>query len=117
MFKHLKILRPQQWYKNLLIYLPLIFGKQLLDFNNFLTITLGFISLCLISSANYIINDIIDLKKDKQHPEKSKRSLASGKVSIREAVFLALLSLIISFIMAVNLSFYFLLSIVSIFTL
>lgn len=117
MKNYIKLLRIQQWYKNLLIYLPLIFGKQLFNVDSLLTVTLGFISLCFISSANYIINDISDLKKDKLHPEKSKRPLASGKITIKEAIFFALLSLILSLIIAINLPFYFLLSVASMFIL
>ncbi len=114
---YLKLLRPQQWYKNLLIYLPLIFGRQLLNIDSIMLVTIGFISLCFISSANYIINDIVDLKKDKHHPEKSKRPLASGKISIKEAIFFASLALIISFVVAIKLPFYFLLSVISLFVL
>lgn len=114
---YINLLRPQQWYKNLLIYLPLIFGKGLFNINGLLIVTVGFIGLCFISSANYIINDIIDLKKDKGHPEKSKRPLASGKVTIKGAIFFVLLSLGISLIIAINLPFYFFLSVVSIFVL
>jgi len=114
---YIKLLRIQQWYKNLLIYLPLIFGGQLFNIDSLLNITMGFVSLCFISSANYIINDIVDLKNDKRHPEKSKRPLASGKITIKEAIFFALLSLVFSLAIALNLPFYFLLSVITIFML
>src|SRR3989338_1399472 len=117
MKNYIRLLRIQQWYKNLLIYLPLIFGGQLFNIDSLLNITLGFVSLCFISSANYIINDIVDLKNDKLHPEKSKRPLASGKIAIKEAIFFALLSLVFSLAIALNLPFYFLLSVITIFML
>ncbi len=86
----IKLCRPWQWYKNLLIYLALIFTSQLFVERGLVIVTLGFASLCLVSSSNYVINDIIDRKADKHHPEKKKRPLASGKVKVWEASVLAI---------------------------
>jgi 4-hydroxybenzoate polyprenyltransferase len=83
MIAYIKILRIQQWYKNLFIFLPIIFNGILLSHEKGLIATeIGFISLCLISSAGYIINDIFDRKHDKVHPEKRGRPIASGKISV-----------------------------------
>lgn len=87
----LKLLRPGQWYKNLLIFIPLIFAGRLLERDLWPILIIGFIVLCLISSISYIINDIIDLEADKRHPKKRKRVLPSGKVKKREAAVIALL--------------------------
>ena len=105
LIEYFKSLRPQQWYKNLLILLVPFFSRQLFSLD-FFTL-LGYISLCLISSSNYIINDIIDIKKDKINPEKSKRPLATGNIRKREAIMLFVITLGLSFIFAytVNLLF------------
>ena len=92
---YFKLLRPQQWYKNLLVFLPLIFVGKLLDSQLLWITILGFVSLCLVSSFNYIINDIIDRKKDRAHPEKRKRPIAAGKISITFALVIAAILIIL----------------------
>lgn len=92
----LKVLRPQQWYKNLLVFLPLIFVGELGDLRLFWATTLGFVSLCLASSFNYIINDIIDRAKDRAHPEKRSRPIASGRVDVSIAASIAVVLLVLS---------------------
>jgi 4-hydroxybenzoate polyprenyltransferase len=76
----ISLLRVKQWYKNFLVFLAIFFVGEIFQLNTLLLSTIGFIVLCLNSSAGYIINDIIDLKKDRNHPEKRKRAIASGKV-------------------------------------
>ncbi len=86
-----KIARPQQWYKNLLVFLPLVFVGQLFNLQSIKLTILAFISLCSISSANYIINDFIDLEKDKHHPEKKNRPLAAGTLKKTYAIIEAII--------------------------
>ncbi len=74
-------MRVKQWYKNIIIFLPLVFSLSLLDSNNFFQTIIGFFALCLTSSALYIRNDIHDVELDKQHPVKKHRPLASGQIS------------------------------------
>lgn len=95
-----KLLRPQQWYKNLLIFLPIIFVGQLFDASALLRTVFGFFVLCGISSANYIINDIIDRKVDRQHPEKKNRPIASGAISILVASCISVILLLASLLSA-----------------
>ncbi len=94
-------LRPQQWVKNLFIFLPLVFGKQLLVPALAWKSALAFCFFSLMGSAVYQINDILDLEKDKLHPSKRLRPIASGKISIRQAavtaVFLGGVSAVLSF--------------------
>ena len=85
---YFRVLRPQQWYKNLLVFLPLLFVGDFFKMPLLWVTFLGFVSLCLCSSFNYIINDIVDRKKDKAHPEKRMRPIASGKVPIPAAIAL-----------------------------
>lgn len=81
-----KLLRPRQWMKNLAIFAAPTFGGLLFDFNYFIASILGIIAFCLLSSSTYIVNDLIDIKKDQLHPFKKSRPIASGKVSPREAM-------------------------------
>lgn len=113
----IRLLRPLQWYKNLVIFLPLIFSSLLFDSHYFSLTVLGFIALCLISSANYIINDIIDAKKDALHPEKRTRPVASGKVSKPIAALLAMVLAAISLIIAISQGIEFFLVVLFIFAL
>lgn len=78
---YFRLLRPEQWIKNLLIFVPAFFAGKLLFEANFLAILPGFVSFCLISSSVYIFNDLHDVASDKLHPEKKHRAIASGAVS------------------------------------
>ena len=83
-------LRPKQWVKNLFIFLPLIFGHKLFIFPANLNTVIAFFLFSLAASAVYLINDVIDLEQDKKHPIKRFRPIASGKVSIKQAMITAL---------------------------
>ena len=95
----INLLRVRQYYKNVLIFLGAFFSESLLNFSLYPTLILGFVLLCCASSINYIMNDLMDIEKDKKHPEKlKKRPLASGELSITFALLvLTLLSGIIGF--------------------
>jgi len=83
------VLRIRQYYKNVLIFVGSFFGGKLLDISLLPVLILGFVILCCASSINYIINDIIDIEKDKLHPEKlEKKALASGRLSVKFALAL-----------------------------
>ena len=90
----LKTIRAKQWYKNIIIFLPLVFSLSFLDSNSFFLTVIGFFALCLTSSALYIRNDVLDIEFDKQHPIKKFRPLASGQISKKNAhiIFILLLS-------------------------
>ena len=112
---YLSLMRTYQWYKNLVIFIPIFFLGLFFDFNSLFLTILGFFSLILVSSSNYIINDILDIKKDKFHPEKRNRPLPSNKVSLQEAFILAVILLILSLYIAYLLSPYFTIAIASLF--
>ena len=95
---YLSVLRPQHWYKNLLVFLPVIFSLNLLDTGLFFLSLQGFSLFCLASSGLYIINDLLDFKSDKIHPIKKQRPIASGKISKKRAFVLALIFLAVSVI-------------------
>lgn len=73
-------LRPRQWSKNLIIYLPLIFAVKVEPVPLALA-TVGFVLFCLLSGADYLVNDLADLERDRGHPLKKQRPLASGRLS------------------------------------
>lgn len=92
---YLRLFRIKHYIKNLLILFPLFFsgGEKSLDKDVFFTTIFGTVAFCFVSSAVYIINDIRDYKKDCMHPVKCKRPIASGKVSVRNAVYIDILLL------------------------
>ena len=113
----LKLMRPQQWYKNLVIFIAIFFVREITNINYLWATLLGFIALCLVSSGNYAINDILDRKKDAIHPEKKNRPIASGKIKIYQGILLALVLLGSSFYIAYSISLYFFYSVFSLFGL
>ena len=91
MKKYLKLLRVKHYIKNFLVFLPLFFSQNLINTDKILISITGFILFSLVSSIVYIINDMKDIEKDKKHPLKSKRPLASGEISIKKAVAIIIL--------------------------
>ena len=86
---YIRLLRVRQWYKNLLVFLALFFAGVAGSLDKVLLAVLGFIVLSLTSSLNYILNDIVDIRRDRRHPEKRYRPLASGEIRKAHAVLLA----------------------------
>ncbi|HRS22534.1 MAG TPA: UbiA prenyltransferase family protein [Candidatus Woesebacteria bacterium] len=87
-------LRPTQWIKNLSIFAASILNGQFLNPFIFTKSLLGFIAFCLLSSSSYLINDLVDIEKDKLHPFKKERPIARGDVTPGEALTVSLLFLI-----------------------
>ena len=82
----LKTMRPRQWVtKNIFIFAAVVFDKQLFVLDSFLRTLAGFALFCLISSSVYIFNDLADIEADRQHPEKKKRPIPSGKLPVSAA--------------------------------
>ncbi len=79
-------LRPQQWIKNLFIFAALVFSRNFDVPSLVLKTVAAFVAFCLVSSAHYIFNDLMDLEEDRLHPVKSKRPLASGRLKKGPAV-------------------------------
>jgi len=89
-----RALRIHQWAKNALIFLPLILAHKFQDSHAWLQAFVGFFSFSLIASSVYLVNDLVDLESDRQHPEKKLRSLASGQVSLTQGTMIAILLLL-----------------------
>ncbi|MCS6981720.1 MAG: decaprenyl-phosphate phosphoribosyltransferase [Flavobacteriales bacterium] len=89
-FTLFRLFRPKQWIKNLFLFLPLFFAGKLFEMKAWRLTLAGFVAFCLASSAVYILNDLMDISHDRQHPTKRYRPLASGSVSPSWALGLAL---------------------------
>jgi len=87
----LRNMRPKQWAKNALLFAGLIFDRQLTNLPALQRTLVGFALFCLLSSGIYLINDLIDLRADRQHPKKKQRPLASGELPVPFALGAALL--------------------------
>ena len=87
----LRSMRPRQWAKNVFVFAALAFDVQLLSRAPLTRTIAGFFVLCLASGTVYLINDLADLEKDRVHPVKRNRPLASGALSPRAAIFATLL--------------------------
>jgi len=92
----IKTLRPKQWTKNGFIFVPLIFDVKLFRISPLLQTLAGFVILCLLSGTVYLINDLADIEKDRQHPTKRNRPLPSGQLSKPVAIAAALLILAVT---------------------
>lgn len=99
-----RTMRPKQWTKNFVIYAGLVFDGQLLILDSLLRTTVGFVLLCAIASTVYIINDLVDIESDRQHPTKRNRALPSGQLPVPVAVLAAGLLPTVTLIVAVLLS-------------
>mgnify|MGYP001209733245 FL=1 len=98
--------RPNQWTKNLLVFLAPLFAFSF-DTQTLLISIKAFIAFCLISSSIYLINDSIDKNKDKEHPTKKFRAIASGLVSIKSAFLLSLVYLSLSLFIGFSINIFF----------
>ena len=99
----LRTMRPKQWPKNVFIFTALVFDEKLFTPSPLLKTIATFILFCLTSSAVYLINDVVDIEKDRQHPTKRLRPLPSGQlkpsVAIAAAVLIPLVTLPLSFLL------------------
>src|SRR3990167_802268 len=82
LYNILRLLRPRQWIKNFALFAAITFAGELFNAPVLNSVILAFIAFCGLSSATYIINDIFDVKKDKLHPFKKFRPLASGEIPL-----------------------------------
>jgi decaprenyl-phosphate phosphoribosyltransferase len=94
---YLKLLRPKDWAKNLFLFIPLFFGREIFNITKLISVSYGFIAFSLIASSIYIINDYRDREDDRRHPVKCKRPLASGAVTPSAALIICGLLLIAGF--------------------
>ncbi len=87
----LQLLRPHQWAKNLLVFVPLITSHSWARSEAWLGALAGFVAMCLLASAGYALNDALDAERDRAHPEKSRRPIAAGVLTRGTGLIVALL--------------------------
>lgn len=92
----LREIRIKQYTKNVLVFAAPLFGGVILESDVLLRTVLGFIAFSFTASTVYVINDIMDVEKDRQHPTKCKRPIASGAISVSSAMILAIILLSIA---------------------
>lgn len=96
MKNYLKLIRVEQWVKNLFVFAPLFFSGKITNTYLFYESIFAFLVFSLTASSIYIINDYFDIESDRRHPEKKTRPLASGAVSKRSAEILFAFLVILS---------------------
>lgn len=104
-----RLLRINNWIKNIFVLFPLVFSLKLLDIISLIHAVLALATFCVISSVIYILNDLKDIEKDKLHPRKKNRPIASGKVSNVSAFItiglLLFIAIVLLFFLPSNVSF------------
>ena len=80
-----KAARPHQWVKNLFVAAPLVFARRMYEPESLVRTLVAFACFCLLSSAVYLLNDVVDVEKDRAHPVKRFRPVASGAISVLAA--------------------------------
>ena len=92
---YIKLIRPTNWIKNIIIILPFFLGKKFIITDTF-NLVIGIVSFSLMASVGYIINDIRDIDKDRQHPHKKNRPLANGTAKVKTSFIVAIILFIVS---------------------
>jgi 4-hydroxybenzoate polyprenyltransferase len=87
----IRTMRPKQWVKNFLVFIPILFDRKISLSNPqpFLIVSLTFVLFCLAASSVYLLNDAVDVERDRLHPKKRFRPIASGELPIRAALIFA----------------------------
>ncbi len=100
----IKLLRPPQWAKNLLLLFPPFFAGKIFDANVHATVLPSLISFSLAASCSYIVNDIMDRETDKNHHSKKNRAIARGDISVSFAVVIASCLYLVAMLIASSVS-------------
>lgn len=105
---YIKLLRYEQWIKNVFLFAGLIFSREFHNVEKILIAISGFIIFSLLSSAGYIINDLIDYRADREIPTKKERPIAAGKIKIPYAIVISvvLIALALYFSYNINTQFF-----------
>ena len=108
-----KTARPRQWVKNISLMAALIFSGLLYTPGSLVKVIEAIVVFSILASSVYIFNDIIDVNKDREHPFKRKRPIASGELAIKWAVLAMIVGWIVGIIWAYQLNFFFFLTCVA----
>ncbi|SCZ02858.1 4-hydroxybenzoate polyprenyltransferase [Paenibacillus polysaccharolyticus] len=91
-----KLLRPKQWTKNLLLFAALLFSFEEIRTETIVSTVIGFLLFSLVAGCVYILNDYVDRERDRQHPTKKFRPIASGQVNPTHAIVFGMALLVFS---------------------
>lgn len=94
----IRVIRPWQWIKNLFVFLPMFFAGRMADGECWAASIWVFFAMCLMASAVYCVNDIIDVDENRRHPVKSNRPIAKGSVTKTQAGVMAVVLSVLSFL-------------------
>lgn len=97
MTHYLKLIRTSQWVKNIFVFAPLFFSNSLFIKEQTMSALLTFLAFCFISSSIYCLNDLHDAEADRLHPQKCKRPIASGAVTIKKGYITMILCALLSY--------------------
>jgi len=92
----IRTMRPKQWYKNILLFVGIVFSMNFQETGLWLKVSLAFLIFCMLSGGQYLINDVIDYDKDRVHPRKKERPIASGRLNRTAAIMIAVLLIAVS---------------------
>jgi 4-hydroxybenzoate polyprenyltransferase len=92
-----KAMRPHQWVKNVLLFVPIVTAHAIGDISSWISGLELFVVFCATASAIYIVNDLVDLSADRQHPRKRERPMASGRLALTAGAGLAALLFAVGF--------------------
>ena len=106
----IKSARPRQWLKNLALFAAIVFSGQLFITSSFFLVVRAFFIFSILTSSVYLFNDVVDAPLDQKHPYKRRRPIASGKLPIPLALFLAVVGFFVSLVLAQTITFFFFLS-------
>lgn len=115
-YNFIKAIRPHQWLKNLLVFVPMLAAHEI-DNNFFSKSLIAFLAFSLVASSTYLVNDLLDLKADRLHPKKNKRPFASGSLPLKAGAFISFALLILGFSFAKELGINFIFILFSYYTL
>lgn len=101
-------LRPHQWYKQVILFIPLVYSGQAVVVTDWGRIMAGALVFSFVAGCVYIVNDILDREADREHPVKRHRPIASGLISVRIALTVAVAGLLAAGIVALWLDPFFL---------
>ena len=96
----IKSMRPHQWYKNFVIFLCIIFSKNILNLEMWLDLLLIFFVFCMLAGSQYMLNDLKDIEKDRLHPKKRNRPIAAGLLPVQNALFISFTIMAVSLAIA-----------------
>src|SRR5688500_1182153 len=103
----IRLLRPKQWIKNLFVFAALVFSQHLFEWEYARLSIIAFLLFCATASSIYIVNDILDRDRDRLHPRKKHRPIASGAINIPSAISMAIIIFVAIIPLALDLPYKF----------